>query len=325
MNPEQPTMREKYDEALLLEYVEGQPDAAGARRVREWARSDPRLRRLLDKMIADRDMLRMMPDPPRSAVQDLHSHDSSRQWVAGVTMGIAMLAVFCAIGLIAWSVLTSESEIAPDHGGEVLRASVGAVPTRPKPVNENPVATDLDGTEKQETGHAEWNFPDWASWKIDDWEKILSTTFFEAAQHSQKDRHPLTHSLEPDTSGIPVTEESQWSSVIEQLTERPSRARHYLIEIVTTNPTATRSMLGRLSGQPFMERSNPQLLIAPVILRGVVRQLREASMHEAVWLLYPQDPQVRDPLEPDFEDVLLQTLQIKPNRKVEIPVRIRNE
>jgi hypothetical protein len=56
-------MAEKYDEELLLGYVEGDLDARSRAQVEAWIQQDPRLGRLLAAMREDRNQLRAMPDP----------------------------------------------------------------------------------------------------------------------------------------------------------------------------------------------------------------------------------------------------------------------
>ena len=127
-------MLKKYDENLLLGYIEGELSSADAAKVQQWLRDDSKLERLLRQMIADRQALRRMPDPavPAELVESLDRQieramllgefEESERGTSRSPWVIRRLAIAAAValliggtaGLVLWSAGGGGERIAPE-------------------------------------------------------------------------------------------------------------------------------------------------------------------------------------------------------------------
>ncbi len=119
-------MADRYDQTVLLAYVEGELSDDQRERVERWMAADPRLRVLLDAMVADRAALRSLPEPAAPAwVMDEVDADLERRMLlddtpidapnaagekhhvigrVGLALGVAAM-VLIAGGVVFWSIV----------------------------------------------------------------------------------------------------------------------------------------------------------------------------------------------------------------------------
>jgi hypothetical protein len=147
-------MVERYDENMLLGYVEGDLSAGDRAVVEQWVRQDPRLGRLLEQISHDRAAVRQLPDPPapESIAQELDGQierlmlmDDTRQPIAGEALrqrfalrkwlvGASIAALFAvASAVVIWSLVIDKPRlpsgpvvaVAPAAGAESERIAAG--------------------------------------------------------------------------------------------------------------------------------------------------------------------------------------------------------
>ena len=314
-------MTERYDEGVLLDYVEGDLDAAEAKRVHEWVRSDPRLRRLMEKLIDDRNAIRSLTDPPspvrrvgnvrwrreRGGDVDPVSDNELDPTLRRVAWGALTVTLITSIALGWWWMERGQPSIPePEANNQAPAPDTAPTPSpTPPPTTDSPFTTDPMRS---------------LTWDIN-LEEILSGKWLQPFLPAIPEAQPITPSPAPAlppsiVAGDLVEIEEEWTALIRNLSTNPSYATQCRIELVTTTSRFDPIRAGLERGYGgWLLRADPHQL------RSKLRALEQPGILRVRFFTQVHTP--HDPAEPDYEHVLRVSLADSPVPPQSVPIKIR--
>ena len=355
-------MLEEYDENLLLGYLEGDLDGPGVAKVQAWMRADPQLEQLLRQMIADRQAMRSMPDPPAPGglmeqverqleramllgpqMQDeavaAHQRFKIRRWAMAAAVA-AMLAV--VTGWVAWSV-TPAGRWTPQV---VVDSSKPQPPAQPRPPRESgpePSPPQVQPDAPPAVATAAQPIEITLPWEIDLKDLLVapavSSPVAAVEVPAQEDLPPDADAPRPRlfgrvdppadlsrSSAARVVGEAAMKELAAALSAHPAMAQRCRVEIVTRDRQRTQALLSEFSGEDF-DAQRPRLHVDALRLPAAIKELRDEPVHLSVQIYGPSEVDRRAvSAEPDYARILTDQLPLAqseaPAAILSIPITI---